>query len=103
MKARNISVRPIICTRAAPTDLELASNAVSIEEEMMAGVVVTFALILVVTAVPLGVNRADAPSLDTRCMKVVHLVPAGCMVQMLYINVVSRSRILELQPMVFLV
>jgi hypothetical protein len=31
-------------------------------------------------------------------MKVVHLVPAVCMVQMLYINVVYR---LELHPMVF--
>jgi heme/copper-type cytochrome/quinol oxidase subunit 4 len=62
------------------------------------GVVVTFALIILMTVVPLRVNRADAPSLDTRCMKVVHLVPAVCMVQMLYINVVYR---LELHPMVF--
>ncbi len=100
VKLRNIWVRPIICTRAALTDLELATNVVSIEEEMMARVVVTFALILVMTAVPLGAKRADAQSLDTRCLKVVLLVPAGCLVQMLYTNVVRLLYRMELHPMV---
>ena len=66
-------------------------------------VVVTFALIILMTVVLLSMNRADAPSLDTRCIKVVHLVPAVYMVQMLYINVVHLSRLLELHPMVFTV
>ena len=63
-------------------------------------VVVTFALILVMTAVPLGAKRADAQSLDTRCLKVVLLVPAGCLVQMLYTNVVRLLYRMELHPMV---
>ena len=159
VKLRNIWVRPIIYTRAALMDLELASNVVNIEEEMMARVVVTFALIilttavllgmnredaqsldtrclkvvnlvpgagvvhinvvrllklyrlelhvvvtfaliLVMTAVPLGAKRADAQSLDTRCLKVVLLVPAGCLVQMLYTNVVRLLYRMELHPMV---
>ena len=62
-------------------------------------VVVTFALILVMTAVPLGEKRADAQSLDTRCLKVVLLVPAGCLVQMLYTNVVRLLYRMELRPM----
>ena len=100
VKLRNIWVRPIIYTRAALTDLELASNVVSIEEEMMARVVVTFALIILMTAVLLGMNREDAQSLDTRCLKVLHLVPGAGVV---HINVVHLSRLLELHPMVFTV
>ena len=63
----------------------------------MARVVVTFALILVMTAVPLGAKRADAQSLDTRCRKVVLLVPAGCLVQMLYTNVVRLLKLYRLE------
>ena len=100
VKLRNIWVRPIIYTRAALTDLELASNVVNIEEEMMARVVVTFALIILMTAVLLGMNREDAQSLDTRCLKVLHLVPGAGVV---HINVVHLSRLLELHPMVFTV
>ena len=98
MKLRNIWVRPIIYTRAALTDLELASNVVNIEEEMMARVVVTFALIILTTAVLLGMNREDAQSLDTRCLKVVYLVPGGA--GMVHINVVRLLYRMELRPMV---
>ena len=66
-------------------------------------VVVTFALIILTTAVLLGMNREDAQSLDTRCLKVVLLVPAGCLVQMLYTNVVRLLYRMELHPMVSLV
>jgi hypothetical protein len=64
------------------------------------GVVVTFALIILMTAVLLGMNREDAQSLDTRCLKVLHLVPGAGVV---HINVVHLSRLLELHPMVFTV
>ena len=97
VKLRNLWVRPIIYTRAALTDLELASNVVNIEEEMMACVVVTFALILVMTAVPLGEKRADAQSLDTRCLKVVYLVPGGA--GMVHINVVRLLYRMKIRPM----
>jgi len=70
---------------------------VSIEEEMMACVVVTFALIILMTAVLLGMNREDAQSLDTRCLKVVHLVPRGA--GMVHINVVRLLYRMELRPM----
>ena len=63
-------------------------------------VVVTFALIMVMTAVPLGAKRADAQSLDTRCLKVVHLVPGAGMV---HINVVRLLYRMEIRPMVSLV
>ena len=96
VKLRNLWVRPIIYTRAALTDLELASNVVNIEEEMMARVVVTFALIILTTAVPLGAKRADAQSLDTRCLKVVHLVPGAGMV---HINVVRLLKIYHPLPL----
>jgi hypothetical protein len=52
------------------------------------------------TAVLLGMNREDAQSLDTRCLKVLHLVPGAGVV---HINVVHLSRLLELHPMVFTV
>jgi hypothetical protein len=94
VKLRNIWVRPIIYTRAALTDLELASNVVNIEEEMMARVVVTFALIILTTAVLLGMNREDAQSLDTRCLKVVHLVPGAGVV---HINVVRLLKLYRLE------
>ena len=90
-------VRPIIYTRAALTDLELATNVVSIEEKMASRVAVTFALIILTTAVLLGMNRADAPSLDTRCLKVVYLVPGAGVV---HINVVRLLYRMEIRPMV---
>ena len=69
-------------------------------------VVVTFALIILTTAVLLGMNRADAQSLDTRCRKVVHLVP-GCagvvhinVVRLLYRMEIRLLHRMEIRPMV---
>ena len=64
-------------------------------------VVVTFALIILTTAVLLGMNLEDAQSLDTWCLKVVYLVP-GC-AGVVHINVVRLLYRMEIRPMVSLV
>ena len=68
---------------------------------MASRVAVTFALIILTTAVLLGMNREDAQSLDISCLKVVHLVPGGAGV--VHINVVRLLYRMEIRPMVSLV
>ena len=78
-----------------------SSGAISMLSVFWIHVVVTFALIILTTAVLLGMNLEDAQSLDTRCLKVVYLVP-GC-AGVVHINVVRLLYRMEIRPMVSLV